>query len=87
MTRKQRASGVKRRNSLAKYSKGAREVLEAILEKYADEGFKHIESLEILKIEPFKSFGGPADIIARFGSKQEYKQAIFELEQELYKAG
>ena len=87
LTRKERATNVKKRNYFTKYGEQARKVLEALLEKYADEGVTNIESMEILKVQPITDYGSPVEIIKQFGSKAKYIEAIKELEQELYKTG
>ena len=84
LTRKERANNVKKRNYFAKYGDKARKVLEALLDKYADEGVENIESLEVLKVKPLNEFGSPIEIINEFGSKEEYLKAVEELERELY---
>lgn len=86
LTRKERANNVKRRNYFAKYGEQSRKVLEALLEKYADEGIENIESMEVLKVKPLNEFGSPVEIINEFGSKEEYLRAVKELETELYKS-
>lgn len=85
LTRKERANNVKKRDFLSKYSGSAKEVLEALLEKYMNTGIYEIESTEILKLDPLKKFGAPSKIVAMFGGKDGYLQAIKELEEELYK--
>jgi type I restriction enzyme R subunit len=55
------------------------------LDKYADEGIENIESIEVLRVNPFDEFGSPLEIIKEFGSKEKYLQAVKELEIELYK--
>jgi type I restriction enzyme R subunit len=85
LTRKERANNVKKRNYFTKYGEQAKKVLEALLDKYADEGITNIESIEVLRVNPFDSFGSPTEIIKEFGSKEGYLQAIKELEIELYK--
>jgi type I restriction enzyme R subunit len=59
-------------------------VLEALLDKYADEGITTIENNEVLSIDPLTEFGTPQEILRMFGNKEEYNQAISELEKELY---
>jgi type I restriction enzyme R subunit len=86
LTRKERANNVKKRNYFTKYGESAREVLEALLEKYADEGIENLENLEILKVPDFKRFGSPIEIVKRFGGKKKYLEAIKELEKEIYTA-
>jgi type I restriction enzyme R subunit len=85
LTRKERANNVKKRNYFTKYGEQAKKVLEALLDKYADEGITNIESIEVLRVNPFDEFGSPLEIINEFGSKEKYLQAVKELEIELYK--
>ena len=85
LTRKERANNVKKRNYFTKYGDQAKQVLEALLDKYADEGITNIESIEVLRVNPFDAFGSPVEIISNFGSKEKYLQAVKELEFELYK--
>jgi type I restriction enzyme R subunit len=85
LTRKERANNVRKRNYFTKYGEQAKKVLEALLDKYADEGIANIESIEVLRVNPFDSFGSPTEIIREFGSKEAYLQAVRELEIELYK--
>jgi type I restriction enzyme R subunit len=86
LTRKERAERVKKRNYFTKYGEKARAVLETLLEKYADDGIENIESLSVLKVQPFDKFGSPMEIVNLFGGKRKYLEAIAELERELYKA-
>ncbi|MBE6938810.1 MAG: DEAD/DEAH box helicase [Ruminococcaceae bacterium] len=85
LTRRERANNVKKRDFLSKYSGVAREVLEALLDKYMNSGIYEIEKTEILRLDPFIKFGKPAKIATYFGGKAGYLQAIRELEEELYK--
>lgn len=85
LSRKERANNVKKRNYFTRYGDQARKVLEALLDKYADEGITNIESIEVLRVNPFDSFGSPTEIINEFGSKDNYLLAVKELENELYK--
>ena len=85
LTRKDRANNVKKRNYFTKYGEQARAVLNALLEKYADEGISTIEDAKILKLKPFSDMGTPMEIINQvFGGKENYDKAILELEKELY---
>jgi type I restriction enzyme R subunit len=86
LTRKQRANNVKKRNYFTKYGDQARNVLEALLDKYADEGIENIESMEVLQVKPLSDFGSTVEIVnGIFGSREKYIQAIKDLEIELYK--
>ena len=84
LTRKERANNVKKRDFFSKYSGAAREILEALLEKYMNEGIYEIEKTEVLKLDPFMKYGKPSKIVGLFGGKDGYLQAIKELEEELY---
>ena len=86
LTRSERAEQVKKRNYFTRYGEQARRVLEALLDKYADEGVAHIEETQILTIAPFTEFGTPLEIIRVFGGLAQYQQAVHELEQALYSA-
>lgn len=84
LTRRERAERVKKRDVFAKYEAKARAVLDALLEKYADAGIGSVESMEILKVEPFRHFGTPIEIVNLFGGKSGYLNALRELENALY---
>lgn len=84
LTRKERANNVKKRNYFTKYGEKAAKVLEALIDKYADEGIQNIESMEVLKINPISEFGSPMEIVKSFGGRTQYLQAIKELENEIY---
>jgi type I restriction enzyme R subunit len=86
LTRKERAERVRKRNYFTKYGDKARLVIDALLQKYADEGIENIEDLAVLRIEPFNKIGTPAEIIQIFGGRDKYMQVIEELEYELYEA-
>ena len=87
LTRHERAASVKKRDFLNKYKGVARDVLEALLDRYMNTGIYEIEKTEILKLDPFQKFGKPSKIAQFFGGKAGYLQAIKELEDELYKVG
>lgn len=84
LTRKERANNVKKRDFLSKYSGVAKEVLEALLDKYMNTGIYEIEKTEILKLDPFLKLGKPAKIAGYFGGKAGYMQAVKELEEAIY---
>ena len=86
LTRKERANNVKKRNYFTKYGDQTRKVLEALLDKYADEGIENMERMEVLQVKPLSDFGSTLEIVnGVFGSRDKYLQAIKELENELYK--
>lgn len=86
LTRKERAERVKKQDYFTKYGDRARRVLEALLDKYADEGVAQIEETQILTVAPFTQFGTPIEIVRAFGGTDKYQQAICDLKQSLYSA-
>jgi len=84
MTRRERARNVKKRNYFAKYEEKAREVLNALLDKYADTGIEQIEYITILKVQPFNRFGTPVEIVGFFGGRNKFLLAVKELETQIY---
>ncbi|WP_299207935.1 EcoAI/FtnUII family type I restriction enzme subunit R [uncultured Tateyamaria sp.] len=88
LTRQERAEQVKKRNYFAKYEGKARTVLEALLDKYADEDYGPLENAKVLQLKPFDEIGTPVEIVKGvFGGKSEYDAAVKELQQELYREG
>ena len=86
LTRKERADNVKKRDYFTKYGDQARAVLEALLDKYADEGITSIENAKVLRLQPFDRIGTPIEIInGAFGGKAEYNRAVKELEDQIYR--
>lgn len=84
LTRRERAENVKKRNYFAKYSQQAQQVLETLLDKYQDTDLEKIEDIKILTLDPFKNMGSVNELVASFGGKPAYLNAIDELEQQLY---
>lgn len=84
LTRKERANNVKKRDILSKYSGMAREILNALLDKYMNTGIYEIEKTDILKLDPFIKYGKPSKIASYFGSRDAYLKAVQELENEIY---
>jgi type I restriction enzyme R subunit len=87
LTRNERANNVRKRNYFTKYGEQAQQVLEALLDKYADEGIENIESLDVLNVIPFTEIGSRTEIVKGiFGGREKYLEALKDLETELYKA-
>ncbi len=84
LTRRERAEQVRKRDYFTRYGGTARKVLELLLDKYADAGIGEIESLDVLKLQPFDTLGSVPQIIKEFGGKPQYLAAIRELERSLY---
>ena len=84
LTRYERANNVKKRDYLNKYEGIARQVLEGLLDKYASEGIKDIETIRILENDPFRRIASTKKIINEFGGKDGFLNAIHDLQKELY---
>ena len=93
LTRSQRARSAAKSALFDQYGGMARRTLEALLDKYADQGIATIEEArdearvaEVLQLPPINHIGRPVQILNSFGSKVKYVQAVRELEQEIYRA-
>ncbi len=84
LTRRERASRVKKRNVFTQYGPVARKVIDALLDKYADEGIATIEADTVFNVQPFTDIGRPFEIIKSFGGRPQYLDALQTLERELY---
>jgi len=86
LTRRERAANVRKRDVFTKYGEQARAVLDALLDKYADIGIEEVEDPRILKVQPINQLGTPLEIIDLFGGREQYMEAIRELEAAIYAA-
>ncbi len=67
-----------------KYGEQAREVLAALLDKYADQGLGSLGEIEVLKLDPFPELGTPIELVRRFGGRDQYLAALREIDTALY---
>ncbi len=84
LTRRERAENVKKRDVFTKYGPQARAVLDALLEKYRDEGVLNLDDANVLRIAPFTAMGSVVQLIKAFGDRQGFEQAVHELQDALY---
>lgn len=84
LTRRERASRVKKRNVFTQYGPMARQVIEALLDKYADEGITTLEASNVLTLPPVNQLGLPVELVRAFGGRPQYLSALQTLERELY---
>ena len=84
LTRKERAENVKKQDFFSRYNGVAKEVLEALLDKYMNKGITEITSTEVLRLDPFMKLGKPSKIASYFGGKDGYKHAVEELQNAIY---
>ena len=86
LTKRERAENVKKRHYLYKYSDLAKQVIEALLDKYANDAIRDIEDTKVLQLKEFQKIGSPMKIVKSFGGKEAYLKAVQELENEIYYA-
>jgi type I restriction enzyme R subunit len=84
LTRRERADNVRKRDVFTKYGPQARTVLEAILQKYQDDGIVDLGDARILQLPPIDRMGTPVELIREFGSRAGYETAIHEIQNALY---
>jgi type I restriction enzyme R subunit len=85
LTRRERAENVRKRDIFAKYGPQARAVLDALLEKYRDEGVLNLGDTNVLRVTPFSGMGSVVQLIRAFGGKTEFERAVCELQDALYR--
>jgi type I restriction enzyme R subunit len=84
LTRRERAENVRKRDVFGKYGPHARTVLEALLQKYQDDGVVDLSDPRILQIAPIDKMGTPVELLREFGSRRGFEQAVHELQDALY---
>jgi len=84
LTRRERAENVRKRDVFTKYGPQARAVLEALLQKYQDEGVLNLDDPRLLQIAPFDAMGTPLQLIKQFGTRTDFERAVHELQATLY---
>ena len=84
LTRRERAESVKKRDVFTRYGAQARAVLDALLDKYADEGLASVEDLGVLRVQPLSDLGTPLELVRHFGGRNEYVAAVQELAAAIY---
>ena len=84
LTRRERADSVRKRDVFTKYGPQARAVLEALLQKYQDQGVIDLGDPRILQIPPLDTMGTPLQLIKEFGTRSDFMFAVNELQSALY---
>lgn len=84
LTRKERAANVRKKNYFTQYGEAAKRVLDALLDKYADQGVEHIEEVSVLNVPPLNKLGTPIELVKQFGKRDDYLKAVQLLEKALY---
>ena len=84
LTRKERIANVKKKNYFGKYSETCRQVLDALMEEYMDEGITEIQNPQVLRNKKFAKWGSMVKIAKLFGGKKQYFEAVDELTDLIY---
>jgi len=87
VSRKERADRLRqqKQNFFNTFTPAAREILNALLDKYADFGIGEWENLNaVLRVPPFNQLGTPLEITRSFGGPQGMRQAVEQMQMLLY---
>lgn len=84
ITRQARAQKAKKAKYFEKYEGTAREIVDALIEKYADQGITAIDDIGDLVVSPFAEFGTPMQIVGEFGGREQYLEVLKEIERAVY---
>jgi type I restriction enzyme R subunit len=84
LTRKERAANVRKRDVFTRYGDEARAVLNALLDKYADDGVLDLGDPKVLQIAPLSSLGTPLQLARLFGGPAGFAAATQEVHSALY---
>jgi type I restriction enzyme R subunit len=87
-TRRERAQKLResRQDIFQRYSGEARQILEELLDKYAEHGDAQFTLPDVLHVPPLSGHGTVADIIQIFGGPEKLREAVTELQNQLYAA-
>lgn len=87
-TRRERAQRLRseRKDFFDQHSPQARQILEELLEKYAEHGNAQFLLPDILRVPPLSNHGTVTEITAAFGGAEKLRQAMHDLQNLLYAA-
>jgi type I restriction enzyme, R subunit len=88
VTRKERAARLRKSEPsfFEAYGDPARQILDALLEKYAEHGPAEFSIPDTLKVPPLSDTGNVTEIIERFGGAELFRKAVARLQELLYAA-
>lgn len=84
LTRRERTENVRKRDVFTKYGPQARAVLDALLEKYRDEGVLNLDDTNVLRVTPFNMMGSVMQLINAFGGKEGFEAAVHDMQDAIY---
>jgi type I restriction enzyme R subunit len=87
-TRRERAQRLRseRKDFFERFGPEARQILDELVEKYAEHGDAQFALPDVLKVPPISKHGQVSDIIRLFGGADQLRQAVNELQGHLYAA-
>jgi type I restriction enzyme R subunit len=87
-SRRERAERLRKEEKrfFEKYQPEARQILDELLEKYAEFGAAQFDLPDILKVPPISEHGQVTEIVAKFGGPEKLREAVGELQALLYAA-
>ena len=85
-TRRERAQRLRhdRKDFFERYTSEARQILDELLEKYAQHGDAQFALPDVLHVPPISDHGNPGEIIRLFGSPEKLRTAVNDLRGILY---
>jgi len=85
LTRSERVKKLRKAMKIDEYTGITKEVIDALLEKYCDDGLDDIDDVAVLKLDQFKSFGTPKHIVNDiFGGRTNYMDLVTLIKTNLY---
>ena len=85
-TRRERAADLRREQDafFDCFNPEAREVLDAVIEKYAEHGSAQFKLPDVLEVPPLSEWGNVIELSARFGGSKTLRGAVVEMQRLLY---
>jgi type I restriction enzyme R subunit len=85
-TRRERAQRLRsnRADFWERFKPEARQILDAILEKYVDHGTNQFKVPDILKVPPISEFGNVMEIVRKFDGAEHLRSAVEQMQDLLY---
>lgn len=92
LTRSERVNKVRSKPAyFEKYGEAARKVLDVLVTKFAEDGYATLdkvlddgELVNFLSAPPFDTFGRPLEVVRAFGGKENFREAMRELQEVIY---
>ncbi|MEX0934936.1 MAG: DEAD/DEAH box helicase family protein [Candidatus Paceibacterota bacterium] len=85
LTRTERAKRLRNSTIFDKYEGKAREVIDLLIDKYAEVGITAIDDIGDLQVSPFSEYGTVPEIVNDiFGGRDKYLEVVMEIQSNLY---